>query len=548
MELRWYQSEAIQAAYSFLRERPGQNPCVVLPTGAGKTPVLATICNDAVTRWGGRVLVLAHVKELVEQSEKTLKRLFPKLDVGVYSAGIGRRDKDNDIVVASIQSVHSKALELCGDRPFNLVIVDEAHRIPLGGDGMYRTLFDQLAAANPSFRVIGLTATNYRTDGGYVTGPDYVLNDVCYEAGVRELIVQGHLSKLTSKRASEVADLSAVKVVRGEFDSGLMEDAFEEIVETAVDEVIAQSRDKKSVLLFCAGIEHMEHVIERIREKGHECYGISGKSSKEDREELVGLFRTGELKFLANVNVLTEGFDAPNVDMVCLLRATVSAGLYYQMVGRGLRTCPGKADCKVLDFGGNAERHGPIDAMVVRDKKKGETGEQPGKACPKCGSVMPIAAAVCFDCGHEFPEPEAKERHGREASEAAILSDDIEATEWDVDLVTYSVHHKRGAPDDAPRTMRVTYWSDDDFPFADEWVCVEHEGWARSRADKWWGERSQMDMGCDADECVRIGSAGGLAVAKKIWTLPQPGTKFVKIVRYELGDVPEPVEFDDESF
>jgi DNA repair protein RadD len=492
------------------------------------------------------VLVLSHVKELVEQSSETLTRWFPRLDVGVYSAGVGKRDTKNAVIAASIQSVYSKAFELCGDRPFNLVIVDEAHRIPLSGDGMYRTLFDQLAIANPSFRVIGLTATNYRTNGGYVTGKDYLLNDVCYEAGVRHLIADGYLSKLVSKRASEAADLSAVKVVRGEFDSGLMEDAFEEIVESAVDELLRQSTDRRSVLLFCAGVDHMNSVVERIRSRGHECYGITGQTSKSDREELIGYFKSGELKYLANVNVLTEGFDAPNVDMVALLRATISPGLYYQMVGRGLRICDGKINCKVLDFGGNVERHGPIDAMVINDKKPGDGGEPPAKACPNCDSVMPIQTAICHDCGYEFPEPEEKERHGAEASKAAILSEDIEATEFDVSYVTYAVHRKRNAPDDAPRTMRVTYWGDGDLPVADEWVCVEHEGWARSRAEKWWKERSQMLMGADAEKCVKIANAGGLAVAKMVATLPQPGTRFTRIVRWELGDVPEPVEVSDE--
>ena len=100
MELRWYQHEAIEAAYRFLRERPNDNPCIVLPTGAGKTPVLSSICRDAVEKWGGRVLVLSNVKELVEQSATTLQRWYPGLDVGIYSAGVGKRDVDNSVIVA----------------------------------------------------------------------------------------------------------------------------------------------------------------------------------------------------------------------------------------------------------------------------------------------------------------------------------------------------------------------------------------------------------------------------------------------------------------
>jgi len=544
MELRWYQAEAIDAAYRFLRERPGQNPCIVLPTGAGKTPVLANICKDAVERWGGRVLVLAHVKELVEQSASTMQRWFPQLDVGVYSAGVGKREKHNDVVVAGIQSVWGKALDLCGDRPFNLVIVDEAHRIPLTDNGMYRSLFSDIAVANPRHRVIGLTATNYRTDGGYVTGPDYILNDVCYEASVRQLIAQGYLSKLTSKRGEHVADLSKARVVRGDYLEKDVERAFEDIVDSAIDEVIAQSQDRKSVLLFCASMIHMESVIEKIRERGHECYGVSGHTSASDRDELVQYFKSGRLKFLANINVFCEGFDAPNVDMVALLRATVSPGLYYQMVGRGLRICEGKQDCRILDFGSNIERHGPIDAMVVKDKKPGEKGDPITKTCPKCSEVVPIAASVCFDCGYEFPEPEPQERHQGQASEAAIISTDEPAVAFDVEGTTYQVHRKRKEPDATP-TMRVTYWCGD-VPVADEWICIEHTGWAFQKAQLWWQKRSNHPIPQTIEEAVEIGRRGGIAETYSVTAMPEPGTRFKKIVGYEIGEIPEPVDLESE--
>jgi DNA repair protein RadD len=545
MELRWYQSEAIEAAYRYLRERPGRNPCIVLPTGAGKTPVLSTIANDAVSRWRGRVLVVSHVKELVEQSAATMQRWFPKLDVGVYSAGIGKRDKHNAVVVASIQSVYEKSLELCSDDPFDLILVDEAHRIPLADNGMYRTLIGHLATANPKSRVIGLTATNYRTSGGYVTGDDYILNDVCYEVGVRQLIAQGYLSKLTSKEACQVADLSGVHTARGEFVESEISDAMEHIVETATDEIIAAASDRKSVLLFCAGVKHMESVVSRIQDKGHECYGISGSTSKDDREELISWFKAGRLKFLANVNVLTEGFDAPNVDLVCLLRATLSPGLYYQMVGRGLRTAEGKQDCKVLDFGQNVERHGPIDAMVIHSKSKESKGEAPTKTCPSCKEVVAIQVMACIDCGYEWPEPEDKERHGKEASSAAILSTEVVTSELTVEYATYCVHTKRDAPDDAPKTMRVTYWVGD-MPLADEWVCVEHSGFAGRRARDWWNKRCAMEMPQDAHACVEIAKRGGIAETNKIKTQPQPGSRFLRIVGHEIGDIPEPVDLTEE--
>ena len=189
MILRLYQQEAIDAVYRHLRERD-DNPCVVIPTGGGKTPVMATICCDAVSKWGGRVLILAHVKELLEQTAGTLSRIAPDLDVGVYSAGLKRRDTDHPVIVAGIQSVCQRACEL--DR-FDLILVDECHLLPSDGEGMYRTFLANARIVNPRVRLIGLTATPYRLKTGMLCGPDNLLNDICYEVGIEELITQEYL-------------------------------------------------------------------------------------------------------------------------------------------------------------------------------------------------------------------------------------------------------------------------------------------------------------------------------------------------------------------
>lgn len=544
MELRYYQAEAIDSAYRFLRERSGENPCIVLPTGAGKTPVLASICNDAVTRWDSRVLVLSHVKELVEQSAETLRKWHPGLDVGVYSAGVGSRDKHNKVVVAGVQSVAKRGFELCGSDPFSLVLVDEAHRIPTDGDGMYQQLLRDIRTANPKARVIGLTATPYRTKGGYVCGPDHFLNDICYEVSVRELIAGGYLARLTSKQSSGDADLSGVSVRQGEYASGEMEAAFDEIVGEAVSEIVELSKDRRSVLVFCAGVDHAKHVYEELWGRGFGANIITGETSKSDREGSIAAFRRREIKYLLNVNVLTEGFDATNVDMVVLLRATLSPGLYYQMVGRGLRLHPGKDDCMVLDFGGNVLRHGCIDAMKIEKKAGGsETGEAPCKTCPECKEVVPIQVTNCTACGFAFPEPEQKPRHEPRASSAAILSSDIKPTEYQVTEVLYGVHVKRDAPEDAPRTMRVSYMDGLEV-VGEEWVCIEHQGFALQKAMAWWQARSANSIPRDSAEAVELCELGGIAETTAIQVLKQPGERFARIVGYKLGEIPPPVDME----
>ncbi|HMQ16943.1 MAG TPA: DEAD/DEAH box helicase family protein, partial [Phycisphaerae bacterium] len=180
MVLRPYQREAVDAVYEFLRTRD-DNPCVVIPTAGGKTPVMATICRDAVQRWGGRVLILAHVREALEQAAEKLHLVAPDLPVGIYSAGLKRRDLGYAVTIAGIQSVYERA---CDVGAVDLVIVDECHLIPEDGEGMYRTFLADMKQINPLARVIGLTATPFRMKSGTICSPDNILNEVCFEVGV----------------------------------------------------------------------------------------------------------------------------------------------------------------------------------------------------------------------------------------------------------------------------------------------------------------------------------------------------------------------------
>ena len=169
LTLRPYQAEAVNAVYQHLATRD-DNPCVVIPTAGGKTPILATICRDAVQRWDGRVLVLAHVKELLEQAVEKLQVTAPDLAnrVGVYSAGLKSRDTEHPIIVAGIQSVYKKACDL---GPFDLILIDEAHMIPTDGEGMYHQFLADMRTINPNVRVVGFTATPYRMKSGPICTP-----------------------------------------------------------------------------------------------------------------------------------------------------------------------------------------------------------------------------------------------------------------------------------------------------------------------------------------------------------------------------------------
>lgn len=536
MELRYYQREAIDATYKWMRVMKG-NPCIVLPTGAGKTPVLATIVNDVVNRWGGRVLVMSHVKELLEQAELTIRRWYSTVPVGVYSAGLGRRETQQACVIAGIQSIAAN-VESFG--AFDIILVDECHRIPPEGEGRYGTVLEAFQERNPKTRLIGLTATPYRTGSGSIIGSGHILHEVSYTADVGKLIEEGYLSKISSKAAEAAADMRGVRIQNGDFVAAEMEERFASTVGQAVLECIHLAEDRKKVLIFAAGVSHAEQITHLLRDAGQTVGLITGDISDKERSDTLWAFRSGALRWLVNVNVLTEGFDASDIDMIGLLRATVSPGLYYQMVGRGLRINEAKEDCRIVDFGENVMRHGPIDAIRVRQRQPGqEVADEVVKVCPKCREYVPIALANCTHCDYEFPKPEREEteRHEAKAKAAAILTSQIKDEVFVVDVVDYKVHKKYRAEPGTPRTMRVTYMTDKGIPLASEWVCVEHSGFPRIKAEQWWAKRCKYPMPKTVEDAVSICQQGGIAEPYKI-TLRTSG-QYPEIVKYELSPIPE---------
>lgn len=516
----------------------------------GKSLVLGQIATDAVNLWNGRVLVLAHVKELLEQNAEKIQALCPDLDIGIYSAGLNRRDTDHAVIVAGIQSVYKRA---CDFGAFDLVMIDECHLLSPDSESMYQQFLQDAKVVNPNLRVIGLTATPYRLKGGLICQSENILNHVCYEAGIREMIVQGYLSKLKSKAGKSKANLDGLHIRGGEFIASEMELAMdtESLVRSACKEIVELTQDRNSVLIFTTSVAHCEHVVAEItRLSGQECGIVTGDTPANLRAEIlarfkgesvnVGLFGDAKppLKFLANVNVLTTGFDATNVDCVVLLRPTASVGLYVQMVGRSTRLHPGKEDSLILDYGGNVLRHGPVDAVVVNETKQSGSGEAPAKECPECNALIHTAYRVCPECGFEFPERDVSNSLNDKADTAAVLSGEIEDTEYEVRNVYYSVHTKRNADESAPKTMRVEYqvgWQQ----YVSEWVCPEHTGWARQKFEQWWSQRSMAPPPQTAHEAVLLADDGALAKTTKIIVRSISGEQFDRVINHEIGDKPE---------
>jgi DNA repair protein RadD len=277
-------------------------------------------------------------------------------------------------------------------------------------------------------------------------------------------------------------------------------------------------------------------VADTLRRMGGEVATVFGETPDKERVKVITDFRAGRVKYLVNVNVLTHGFDAPNVDCVAMLRPTMSPGLYYQMVGRGFRLCDGKQDCLVLDFGGNVLRHGPVDAIRIREANANGNGEAPAKKCPECNALVATGYATCPQCGYVFPPPE-RQMHDARASSAGILSGQVTTDERDVRGTYYSVHVKHDAPSDHPKTMRVEYrtgWQQ----YVSEWICMEHSGWARKKAESWWRQRSNVPPPDNVEEAVRLAEAGALSKTLSVTVRSVTGEKYDHIVGYKLGEKP----------
>lgn len=483
LEPRPYQAEALDALDKHLSSGVGTAPLVSIPTGGGKSLIIAL----AIQRWKAgfpplRVMVLAHRKELVQQNSAELLGIDPGCDMGIYAAGLRRKDTDNSIVYASIDSVHNKA----GEFPaFDVVIIDEAHRIPLKGEGKYRKFLSELKRWNERLVIVGLTATPFRMEGP-ICHKDHILQDLVYEAHVGDLIADGFLCKLRSKRAEHQPDLSGVRKTGGDYVVKALSETIDTdaTVRDAVCELvkICDAENRRSVVVFCIDMEHCKHVSQELRKYGIHAPYVTGKTGSGERDRVAQDFIEGRTRFLLNINVYTEGFNAKRVDCVALLRPTLSKALYIQMVGRGLRLHASKTDCLVLDFAHCIEEHGPIDAPEDREVRL--------KACEDCGDTFSFAVGACPHCGWVIPPGEKRQvdeeiERERRAHEVHAANREILAVpEWvDVDDVTVHLHKKDGSPD----SIRVQYRSG--LQVVSEWICLEHEGYAGRNAALWWAKR-----------------------------------------------------------
>lgn len=460
---RWYLEEALDATFDYWDTHGGTDssgipipadPLVALPTGTGKSHFGAQLMGRAIQRYPNtRFIAGTHVKELVEQNAACFAENFPSIPVGIHSAGLKRRDSEQQVIFGSIQSMR-KTPELFAYR--DIAWIDEAHLMSPNTDASYGQFIAGLKMANPYFKTCGTSATPYRMGLGLMTeGP--MFTDIAYNLtdidSFNRLIAEGHLCPPISKKTAAQADLSKLRISStGDYTDASAQAAMDEITFEALQEIVQYGWDRRAWLIFAAGIDNSEKIAAILRDY----FGVPAQAvhSKTDqiygagaRDNFVAMFKAGELRCLVNVDTLTTGFDHPPIDLIGMLRPTMSTGLWVQMLGRGTRPFPGKLNCLVLDFAGNTKRLGPInDPVIPRPRGSGPPGDSPVKICPQdkggCGVYNHSSAAHCIACGREF-DRKTDDGPGFEATAGTeeLLRSDLPQLEYfDVQRVVYDVH------------------------------------------------------------------------------------------------------------
>ncbi|MDX1320536.1 MAG: DEAD/DEAH box helicase [Oceanospirillum sp.] len=418
--LRPYQQEAVDATIKHFR-KSNEAAVIVLPTGAGKSLVIAELARLARRK----ILVLTHVKELVEQNHAKYQSYG--LTGGIFSAGLKCRESEHQVTFASVQSVSANLDQF--QHEYSLIIIDECHRVSGEDTSQYQRIIEQLREKNQALKVLGLTATPYRLGMGWIykyhyrgfvrSEDDKPFLHCIYELPLSYMIHRGFLTK---------PDLVDAAVAQYDF-SALAQNSFGEYAEKDVNQLLSKHQrvtrsiieqvmelaaNRKAVMIFAATVDHAKEITGYL--PASQTALITGATDLKTRDDLISRFKQRQLKYLVNVSVLTTGFDAPHVDFIAILRPTQSVSLYQQIVGRGLRLDEGKTDCLVIDYAGNnVNLHHP----EVGEKKPNPDSEPVQVFCPGCGFAN-------IFWGKKDSQGQVIEHYGRRCQGLLGLGDDGE--------------------------------------------------------------------------------------------------------------------------
>lgn len=543
---RYYQADAVADCWDYLASGKGVAPLLVEPTGSGKALIISMLAEGANQFDPSvRVLIITDSRELVRQNYAEFVGLWPEAPAGVYSAGLNRRDINARILFAGIQSIYKRGFQL---QKCDILIIDECHMIPFASDAMYQQLIKDLRICNPGMVVIGLTATAYRGNGVPLAGQDGSLFDgIAHETTAAELITEGYLCPPVSSRRGLI-DTKGIATRAGDYATNQAEARAmcPETIEAMVNQIVEAGQGKVAWKIFGVSTAHCEALHDALNARGYHGDCVFGHTDsqrgKGTRDRIIADFDRGDMRYLVSNMTLIKGFNVKRIDLIVLAYITKSIVKYVQSIGRGTRVlyAPGydletregrleaiangpKPYVQVLDFGNNITRCGPFDDPFLKDKRGAGGGDAPFKVCPECEAECATATRACAVCGFEFPPPEQK--INVVPDEKPILSNTQSA--WiTVDEVLYYVHEKEGKP----KSLRVEYRCG--LTFHKEWVCFDHGGYARTKAEGWWIRRAGSPVPANTHEAYDLAMMG--VVPSPVGIMLRKNGKYDEIAGYQF--------------
>lgn len=517
---RWYQDEAEFSIFDYFERGNKGNPVVAMPTGTGKSVVIAKFIRKVFELWPNqRLMMLTHVQELIEQNAEKLQSVWPTAPLGIYSAGLDSRDTIMPIVFGGVQSVGpaiKKALEADNGLPLNarhfghrdLLLIDECHLLSDKEDSYYQYIIAQLRMINPYLKVIGFTATPYRMKMGMITD-NGIFTDVCYDiTGVESfnrLIAEGFISPLIARPTKVEINVSNVGVVGGEYNQKQLEKEVDsdDIVFAISREICETAYDRNCWLIFATGIDNTEHFASVLQSYGQDVYAVHSKLSKQTNRERLAAYNAGEIRGIVSGQKLTTGYDNPRIDYIADANPTLSPGKHVQKLGRGTRPAPwvNKVNCLCGDYAGNIRRLGPINDPRIPNRPGKGGGDAPVRICEQCGVYNHATARFCINCGCEFM---FETKLFATAGFLEPIRGDAPIVEYfDVKKVIYNLHEKRNDQGvlTKPPMIKVSYFCG--FQMFNEFVTLEHPGWGAKRARDWWRQRHHEEPPMTTYEALR---------------------------------------------
>jgi DNA repair protein RadD len=512
IQLRPYQEDGIEAIWNYFCKDKG-NPLIAWPTGVGKSIIPAIFIQRVMHHWASqKFLLLTHVSELIKQNAEVLQYVWPNAPLGIFSAGLKKKQPFFPIVYAGIQSAIKDPARF-GHR--DIIFIDEAHLISEDESSQYLTFLATMKLINPNIKIIGMTATPFRmgmgmlTDGGLFTD---IIHDLTGVDEFNRLIAEGYLSPLIPKRTKVELDITNVGMSRGEFIGSQLQSAVDkaEITYAGLREAVELGRDRKSWLIFSSGVEHADHIAAMLTSFGIDCVAVHSKKSADHNEQTIKHFKSNSLRAIVNYSKLTTGFNHPNIDLICDFRPTMAIPLHIQKLGRGTRPSDGKSNCLVLDFARNIPRLGPINDPVIPRKRGESGGDVPIKICEACGTYNHARVRYCTNCGNEF---EFKIKIVAKAGTTEIIRSDIPVVEYfDVDYAIYAKKQKDPAKS---AYIQASYFCG--LRKFNEFVFPEAAKYGKHLFHQWWMQRHSSNPPVSTDEALKYVSELRCPKRIRVW-------------------------------